>query len=455
VINGPHASAEPVDRLRSAASAARDMVVHSGVTRWEFYAKASTVQELVIEPEPPIRLSTIHETGVAVRTVGHGDTGFGAASGLDADAARVAVNAALASQAPLAVDPLPPSRFLGLTQVAQTRTLPLAGWATHTAEVLTAAILRAAERRLLVRRLTFQLGSMGWLLATGDGFVATHQDAGVSVSVDLMHRAGAGAAHREWLWVPDAAAFDAEGVASQICNRALLTIARVRFDEGVNDLLLHREVSAQLLAAIAPMFVPSVGGGDALDRLADRSGRLASSALTLVEDRSLESCPCVAPCDGEGLPTKRHLLLDHGVPRHRLASHLEGQLSGEPTRGGATRLSYRDYPSTGIGALCVIPDPGVSSSQLLGAADRSLYLLRLMAPVDIDFANDAYTLTASGVWLDEDGVAGYQPLVEIRGSLTGLLQSIELVGTDLAWQQTPRGFVSAPSLLARRQRVVG
>jgi len=455
VINGPDRSGEPVDRLHSAASAARDLVVHSGATRWEFYAKASTVQELVIEPEPPVQVSTTRETGVAVRTVGHGDTGFGAASGLDADAARVAVNAALASHAPLAVDPLPPSRLLGQTTVSDPRTLPMAGWATHSAEALTTEILRAANRRLLIRRLTFHLGTMGWLLATGDGFVATHHDSSVSVTVDLAHRNGAGASHREWIWVHDPTTFDPAAAAEQICNRALLTAAPVRFEHGLRDLLLHREVASHLFAALSPMFIPMPGSADTVERLVDRSGRLAPDALTLVEDRSLPSCPCVAPCDGEGLPTRRHLLLDHGVPRHRLASHLEGQLFGETTRGGARRLSYRDYPTTAIGALCVIPDPGVSSAQLLGAADRSCYLVRLMSPVDIDFARDALTMTASGVWLERDGVKGFQPLLEIRASITGLLRSIEMVGTDLAWHQTSRGFVSAPSLFVRRQKIVG
>lgn len=455
MINGPDESMEPVDRLRSAASAARDMVVHAGVTRWEFYAKASTLQELVIEPKPPIQLSTTHETGVAVRTVGYGETGFGAASGLDVDAARVAVNAAVASRAPLSVDPLPPTRLLGTCDTPSPRLLPMAGWANHAAETLTAAILRSSDRRLVVRRLVFHLGSMGWLLATGDGFVATHQDASVSITVDLEHRNGTNASHREWIWVHDPGAFNCEAAASQICNRALLVAAPIRFQEGLFDILVHREVAAHFFAALTPVFLPAVEAEDSLVRLIDRSGRFASGELTLVEDRSLATCPCVAPCDGEGLPTRRHLLLDHGVPRHRLASHLEGQLCGEPTRGGARRLSYRDYPSTGIGALCVIPDPGVSSSQLLAAADHSLYLLRLMSPVRIDLPHDRFELTASGVWLGEDGVMGFQPLLEIRGSLTGFLRRIEHVGTDLAWQQTPQGFVSSPSLFVRRQQVLG
>ena len=35
------------------------------------------------------------------------------------------------------------------------------------------------------------------------------------------------------------------------------------------------------------------------------------------------------------------------------------------------------------------------------------------------------------------------------------LRRIDAVGTDLCWYQTPYGFVGAPSLLVRRQPVVG
>ncbi|MCU0234345.1 MAG: metallopeptidase TldD-related protein, partial [Thermoanaerobaculales bacterium] len=60
-----------------------------------------------------------------------------------------------------------------------------------------------------------------------------------------------------------------------------------------------------------------------------------------------------------------------------------------------------------------------------------------------------------GVWLDGREVRGWHPVVELRGSLGRLLQRIEAVGNDRRWFQSGRGFVGAPSLLIRRQRVVG
>ncbi len=50
---------------------------------------------------------------------------------------------------------------------------------------------------------------------------------------------------------------------------------------------------------------------------------------------------------------------------------------------------------------------------------------------------------------------GWHPVVELSGGLGTLLRRIDAVGTDLCWFQTPGGFVGAPSLLIRRQPVVG
>jgi predicted Zn-dependent protease len=92
---------------------------------------------------------------------------------------------------------------------------------------------------------------------------------------------------------------------------------------------------------------------------------------------------------------------------------------------------------------------------LLGSADRALYLLRPLAPVGFEPSTDTYRIIASGVWLDGRSVRGWHPVVELRGSLGRLLRRIEAVGNDLRWFQTSQGFVGTPSLLIRRQPVVG
>jgi PmbA protein len=228
----------------------------------------------------------------------------------------------------------------------------------------------------------------------------------------------------------------------------------VTTDAGLRDLILHPEVAAELLAAVAPLFLAGRPDLDALPELVDRNGRLAASALTLADDRCDVEAPVTGPCDGEGLPARRTVLVEGGVLRHRLASTRDAALCGEPLRGGALRLSYRDYPATGLANLKVDTAGGVHAGELLSAAERALYLLRPVAPVEADLERDAYRIVASGVWLDGRRVRGWHPVVELRGSLGRLLRRIEAVGNDLRWFQTGRGFIGTPSVLVRRQRVV-
>ena len=98
---------------------------------------------------------------------------------------------------------------------------------------------------------------------------------------------------------------------------------------------------------------------------------------------------------------------------------------------------------------------GLPPARLLAETGRALYLLRPLAPVELDLKRDSYRIVASGVWLEAGRVQGWQPVVELHGSLGLLLRRIDGVGADLAWYQTARGFVGAPTLLVRRQPVVG
>lgn len=451
-MTGPD-SQEAFDRLAVAATTTRDLAEHSGVTRWEVFCKASAVRDMVFTPDLPLEVSLARETGVAIRVVERGRTGFGAAAGLDTDAARSAVESALASQTPLPVDPLPPPRLLDRTETATRAAAIPTGWATHTVEELTGGLAESADGRLQVRRLVLRQGTYGWLLTTGDGFVTHHRGGGVSMELQLAFR-DAATRRREWVWVADPETFDPRAAASHMADRLLLEGQEPAPRDGLADLLLHPEVSAHVLAAVAPLFVTRPAGADPLPRLLDRDGRLASAAVSLVDDRVSEDGPAAGPCDGEGLPARRTVLLDRGIPRHRVASYLDAQLNGDPPCGGARRISYRDYPATGFGGLRLTSDFATPASRLLSSDDRTIYLLRPLAPVHADPDRDELRIVASGVWLDRGRICGSHPVAEIRAGLAQFLRRIEGVGADGSWFETAAGFVEGPTLLIRCQRVV-
>jgi len=443
------------ERLRQAAAAARDLLAHTPVERWELFAKGSFTREIEVSRQRPLQVVHTEETGIAIRTSRPGRTGFAAASGLEVAAARTAIGAALACEAPTPVDPLPPPHLLGLSPIPQPVRLAPQGWASHLADRLANALASASGRQLGLLRTVVQEGSFGWLLATADGHVATFEGTSISLLAELVGTDERSGVWREWVHVADPERLDVDALAAQIGNRALLTRSPVVTDTGSRDVIMHGEVVAHLLAALVPLFLARPAERDPLPRLLDREGRLAAPALSLVDDRTSTAAPVVGPCDGEGLPARRTVVLEAGIPRHRLASYRDAVRFGESPRGGAVRLSYRDYPTTGIANLLVDTADGVAPARMLAETDRALFLLRPLAPVEVDLARDAYRLVASGVWLSGGKVRGWQPVVELRGGLGLLLRRIEAVATDLAWYQGESGFIGAPTLLVRRQPVVG
>jgi PmbA protein len=444
---------DPHDELTRAISICGDLLQSGNSSRWEVYAKSSLTRETEIVEGQLRRTAQIEESGIGVRLWDGRRTGFAAASGLGRSAARTAVEAARAGAVP-GPDPMPPRRLLGTTSVPDGPKMPPRGWAQHVAGELGLALATLSGGGLRLGRAIAQEGRYAWCLGTADAWSAEHQRTVASILVEVLVGDRPGT-WREWIHISDPATFDAQAVAARIGNRALLTRHRVVTDQGLHDLLLHPEVSAQLLAAISPLFLASPDDRDPLPGLLSSDGLLSAYALTLVDDRSDPTAPVVGPCDGEGLPARRTLLLEEGAPRHRVASFADARRFNEVPRGGAIRFSYRDRPTTGLANLRVVTDDGMAAGKLLTASDRTLYLLRPLAPVSCDLGNDTYSLIASGVWLDHQKIRGWHPVVELSGGIGTLLRRIDAVGTDLCWFQTPGGFVGAPSMLIRRQPVVG
>jgi PmbA protein len=442
-----------IERLESAIEHAAGRLAASTATRWEVFVKSSLTRQTDFVGGQLHRSLEVEESGIGVRSWDGARAGFAAASGLETSATKTAVDAARAG-AVHADDPMPPSRLLGVTQLPAGPKMAPRGWAQHISYELDLALASLSGGTLRLDRAVVQEGHYRWILATGDGCRVEHDRvvASILVEVEVGDRAGV---WREWQHIADPETFDAEATAARVGNRVLLTRHRVTTDRGLHDLILHPEVSAHLLAGISPLFLAASEETDPLPRLLDNDGLLAAFALTVVDDRAGADAPVVGPCDGEGLPARRTLLLDEGAPRHRVASFADARRFNETPRGGAVRFSYRDRPATGFANLKVLTDEGMPAGELLASTRRALYLLRPLAPVICDLTSDSYSLIASGVWLEDRRVRGWHPVVELSGRLGTLLRRIDAVGTDLSWVQTARGIVGAPSLLVRRQPVVG
>jgi len=439
-------------RLEATVSTARDLLARSGAGRWEIFAKTSvTVTSLHLRSgRTEIRTG---ETGVGIRVSGPDGTGFGAASGIEPVAARRAVESCLANRHPMASDPIPPRRMLGTAAVPGPEPSPARGWLSHVGAETAAAVRVRSSGALRASRITVRHGTWAWMFLTSEGFAATHHGASCSLDLEITGSGNGHGTWRSWRWIPHPQAFEPERAAASLVDRALLTGVPSPVRAGVHDLLLHGEVAAHLLAALEPLLTVRPGQPDPVESLVDRNGHLMSAAITLVDDRPGIGAPTTSPCDGEGLPAQRITLVDGGVPRHRTACWRDAVETGEAPLGGAVRWSYRDLPASGLANLTLDTSGGVPAPDLLNRAEKAYYLLRLVAPVDVDLPAGRYRLLASGLSMGNGQPRGWHPVLEVSGDLGKLLRRLDAVGTDRRWYQTAAGFVAAPTVLVRHQRV--
>ena len=92
----------------------------------------------------------------------------------------------------------------------------------------------------------------------------------------------------------------------------------------------------------------------------------------------------------------------------------------------------------------------IAEADALGSAEAAAILAVLYALG----TNQAYGIGDAVDKLVCAAERGWQPVVELKGSIGQLLRRIECVATDLTWHQTEPGLIGAPSLLVRHQRVV-
>ncbi len=448
------APSEHLERLHRTAVDARDLLASAGVDRWELYAKASASREVTISGGDR-RAAVVEnaETGVAIRTRRNAASGFAAAAGFEPSAWRFAVELALEREVHDPVDPFPPEHMLGAREIPEPADPPPSGWAQHTAERLASELLTRSNGRVALLRATVRVGHTAWILHRSEGFVATCHGSSCYLLLEAIEREHRSGVWRDLVYLPSFELLDPASLAQRLIDRIALMTTPYQPDDGIRDVIANGEVTAQLISAIVPLFLATPQAADPLPALLDTNGQLASADLSLVDDRSGKHGILRTPCDGEGIAARRITVLDAGVPRHRLASYRHALACDEHPNGGAVRHSYRDQPTTGIANLEVLSEAPLTPRELLSNAEDGIYLLRLNAPLELDLVADRYRMVAAALDLST-GASTWVPSLEIRGSVSRLLQRIDGVATDRSWYSTAAGMIAAPTVLIRRQSVL-
>ncbi len=183
--------------------------------------------------------------------------------------------------------------------------------------------------------------------------------------------------------------------------------------------------------------------------LAERLGdQIASDQVTVIDDARLPGGLGSKPFDGEGLPTRRNVLLRDGRLESWLLDHYSARKLGMESTGSAARGTGS---APGVGTTNLWLEPGESTlEQLIAEIDRGLLVTELIG-MGFNPTTGDYSRGASGLWIEKGEIVHPVEEITIAGNLGDMLTKIDRVGSELVWH----GRTAAPPLRVSQMTVAG
>jgi PmbA protein len=278
---------------------------------------------------------------------------------------------------------------------------------------------------------TFTRASGESVLVTSGGFRGTTRGTYASLVVSPVADDADGKKRSGYHWAAKrhlAELEEARGVGEEAARRTLRKLGASKIASCEMPVVFDPDTARSLLGLLASC----VNGGSIWRRssyLLERLGtKVASDLVTVIDDPLIPKAPGSRPFDGEGLLSRRNVVVENGVLKtYLMDTYAAKKLSMEST-ASASRGS-----SGGVGASTTnfVLQPGtISREQLLKDTQRGLYVTEMMG-FGFNAVTGDFSRGASG-FLIEDGELT-QPVSEVTISLNldEILQRIDAVADDL------------------------
>ena len=175
---------------------------------------------------------------------------------------------------------------------------------------------------------------------------------------------------------------------------------------------------------------------------------IASELVTVVDDGRLPAGLGSRPFDGEGLPTRRNLVVERGKLETYLLDSYSARKLGMASTGNAAR-SPGSAPRVSATNLWI--EPGTSSlDEMIAATERGLLVTGLFG-FGFNAVTGDFSRGATGVWIEKGERIHPVEEITVAGNLADMLTEIDAVGSELIWL----GSVAAPALRVARMTVAG
>jgi PmbA protein len=239
-----------------------------------------------------------------------------------------------------------------------------------------------------------------------------------------------------------------EKVGTEAAKAAVEMLGPVPISTRKVPVLMHADIAGAWIGAMAGAF----NGEQVFKKssyLTEKLGqKIGADLVTLVDDGVMKRGPVTAPFDGEGMPTRRNVLLDKGVVTTFLYDSYNARKSGTKSTGSA----QRGYDATpGIGTRNLYVENGTSTVAEMLKAYPALFYMRDQGAFGYTPTTGDYSYQAAGLWIENGEVVHPVDGITVASNTLAMLAGIVKVGNDLNIQ----GGVNAPHLLIDEMTISG
>jgi PmbA protein len=293
-------------------------------------------------------------------------------------------------------------------------------------------------------------------LANSRGFVGGYRSSYAGVSAAPLAQDANGAMQRDGWWSSARRLADLdspEAIGKEAARRALRRLGARRVPTQRVPIVFAPEVARSLIGSIF-----EAASGDAIWRgasfLAGKLGeQIAAPSLTIIDDNTM-LLPTgmggfgTSPFDGEGLPSRRTVVVEAGVLRNYLLNTYTARKLGMKSTHNASR-GLAGAPGIGCGNLYL--EPGTrTAEQIIADVPAGLYVTGLIG-FGVNVVTGDYSRGATGLWIENGVLTHAVEEVTIAGNLAEMLRNVTAIGNDLEF----RGSVASPTLRIDGMTIAG
>jgi PmbA protein len=280
------------------------------------------------------------------------------------------------------------------------------------------------------------------ILANSHGFVGEYKRSYCSIAAIPIAQSENGAMQRDY-WFSVARSLGRLDSPEQV--------GKIAAQRTLRRLGAKKVKTAQVPIVFDPMVANSILdhifegiNGDSVYRgasfLAGKLGvKIAGDQVTVIDDGTIPGGFGTSPFDGEGVPTRRTVVIENGVLKSYLMNTYTAKKLGLETTANASR-GLAGTPGIGPGNYFLQPG-SKTPQQIISGIKEGLYVTEFLGH-GANLVTGDYSRGASGLWISGGELSFPVEEITVAGNLKELFFNISEIGNDLEF----RGSMACPTI---------